>query len=208
MLKEITIPLKAKYSTYGELSDKTEKIWFVCHGYGQLSRFFIKKFEILDPKTNFVIAPQGLSKFYLKGFSGRVGATWMTKEDRLTDIENQWTFLESVFDKELQGIDLSNKKIYALGFSQGAATISRWLTFTKNSIDKLIIWSGEVPNEFYQMDRDKIPPIKLVYGKQDPFISFLEIEKQKEDFIKQSITFKVIDFDGKHEVLSEILLLL
>ena len=93
MEREINISLKTKYSTYGKFSDRTEKIWFVCHGYGQLAEYFIKNFEVLDAETNYVIAPQGLSKFYLKGFTGRVGASWMTKEDRLTDIENQWTLV-------------------------------------------------------------------------------------------------------------------
>ena len=34
------------------------------------------------------MAPEGLSRFYLEGFSGKVGATWMTREDRLNDIDN------------------------------------------------------------------------------------------------------------------------
>lgn len=206
MEKEISISLKTKYSTYGKLSDKTEKIWLVCHGYGQLARFFIKNFEVLNPITNYVIAPQGLSKFYLKGFSGRVGATWMTKEDRLTDIENQWTLLDTVFEKELQNIDLKQKEIYAFGFSQGVATICRWLTVTKNKTDKLIVWSGEIPSDFYQMDKDKMPPISFVYGKQDPFIPFMQIEKQKQHFEEQNIPFEMLPFEGKHELNSEVLL--
>ena len=205
MEKEINISLKAKYATYGKLSDKTQKIWFVCHGYGQLAAYFIKNFEVLDSNTNYVIAPQGLSKFYLKGFTGRVGASWMTKEDRLTDIENQWTFLDAIFQKELLGVDLTQKKVYVLGFSQGVATICRWLTFTNNKIDKLIVWAGEIPNEFYKKNRYKTLPVSFVYGNQDPFVPFMKIEKQKEYLKEHNLSFEMLPFEGKHELNSDVL---
>jgi predicted esterase len=208
MEREINISLKTKYSTYGKFSDRTEKIWFVCHGYGQLAEYFIKNFEVLDAETNYVIAPQGLSKFYLKGFTGRVGASWMTKEDRLTDIENQWTLLDTIFEKEFAEIDLTQKKVNVLGFSQGAATICRWLTFTKNKIDKLIIWAGDIPSEFYQNDRCKILPLSFVYGKQDPFVPFIKVEKQKESLKQYNIAFEILTFEGKHELNKDILLAL
>ena len=40
-----------------------------------------------------IIAPQGLHKFYLEGTSGRVGASWMTKENREDDIKNYLVYL-------------------------------------------------------------------------------------------------------------------
>ena len=208
MEKEINISLKVKYTTYGKLSDDTEKIWIVCHGYGQLAEYFIKNFEVLNAATNYVIAPQGLSKFYLKGFTGRVGASWMTKEDRLTDIENQGTLLDAIFQKELAGVDLTQKKVYLLGFSQGATTSCRWLTFTNNRIDKLIIWAGDIPSEFYQNDRCKILPLSFVYGKQDSFVPFIKVEKQKESLKQYNIAFEILTFEGKHELNKDILLAL
>ena len=54
----------ASYITLNKLTPKTKNIWIIFHGYGQLSKFFIRRFDILDQNENFIIAPQGLSKFY------------------------------------------------------------------------------------------------------------------------------------------------
>jgi hypothetical protein len=58
----------------------------VTHGYGQLAKTFIRRFEpIMDAQT-LVVAPEGLSRFYWGGFDGPVVASWMTREDRLDEI--------------------------------------------------------------------------------------------------------------------------
>ena len=107
MQQHIHMKIKCSFRTLNRLTDTTERVWLVFHGYGQLSEYFIKKFEGLDPEKNFIIAPQGLSKYYVNGVSGRVGASWMTKEDRLTEIENQYTYLDQV----LHQFDLKGKQL-------------------------------------------------------------------------------------------------
>ena len=104
----ISFQFKARYYTLGDLRPSTSKIWFVLHGYGQLSKFFISKFKILADTGVHVIAPEGLSKFYLEDITtransgnNRVGATWMTRENRLTDIENYLTYLSNVYKIEV-----------------------------------------------------------------------------------------------------------
>lgn len=141
MQKHINISIKASYHTLNELTERTERVWVVFHGYGQLAAYFIKKFEGLDPEKNFIIAPQGLSKYYLEGVYGRVGASWMTKEDRLTEIENQYRYIDSV----LSEFDLSTKKLVYFGFSQGTATMGRYAAHAKIPFDQMIIWAGTFP---------------------------------------------------------------
>ena len=43
----------ASYITLNILSPKTKNIWIIFHGYGQLSKFFIRRFDILDKKENY-----------------------------------------------------------------------------------------------------------------------------------------------------------
>ncbi|MBK9635339.1 MAG: hypothetical protein IPO64_12805 [Bacteroidetes bacterium] len=64
-------------------------IWNAC-------QIFIEKFEDFDPEEHFVIAPEALSKGYIDGLTGRVGASWMTKEDRTNEIQDYINYLESV----------------------------------------------------------------------------------------------------------------
>ena len=137
----LSVSIKASYYTLNELSDETERVWVVFHGYGQLAEYFIKKFEGLDPEKNFIIAPQGLSKYYLDGVYGRVGASWMTKEDRLTEIDNQYSYIDAV----LSQYATSEKQLIYFGFSQGTATMGRYAAHAKIPFKKMIIWAGTFP---------------------------------------------------------------
>src|SRR5690349_9000283 len=103
MQHEISFEFRARYFKLGEISTQTKQVWFVLHGYGQLAQYFIKKFSILQDHNICVIAPEGLSHFYLENFQAgsgrkndRVGATWMTRENRMMDIENYVQYLNSV----------------------------------------------------------------------------------------------------------------
>ena len=204
MEKSIQIQINAKYHTQGYLGHQTKHIWFVLHGYGQLAEFFIKKFDFLDKETNYVIAPQGLNKFYLKEFSGRVGANWMTKEDRINEIANYISYLDAVYEHELKEMQhqITNKEIQVnlFAFSQGCSTASRWLTYTKFQFGRMLLWAGEIPQDVIDNPIFKTTPLQLVYGNQDELIktefvtTFLARLKQHE------LSPEIINFDGKHEV--------
>ena len=47
----------------------------VVHGYAQLPEFFIRKFAFLEERGVYIVAPEGLHRFYCQGTSGRVGAS-------------------------------------------------------------------------------------------------------------------------------------
>jgi predicted esterase len=158
-----------------------------------------------------VIAPEGLSRFYVDPLqstgraSDRVGATWMTKENRLTDIENYLNYLNSLYIR----LDLpSTIPVTLLGFSQGAATVSRWIAAGKIAFNRLILWSGVFPPD---MDLDsareilKEKEIVFVYGREDPFINGSHYRSMETIVKKLEIHPQVITFDGGHEIPEEVL---
>ena len=199
----ISVPKTARYYTLGELSDKTEHVWFVLHGYGNLAQDFIQYFEPLDKEKYFIVAPEGLHRFYVKGYSGRVGATWMTKEDRTTDIADYIGFLNMVYDDIVAKFATPPKTISLLGFSQGAATACRWAGNGHIKADHLILWSGMFPPDLdLKMEAVINQQLKtwLVYGNQDEFFSNEEITKHIEFIKDKEIGVDVIRFDGKHEI--------
>ncbi len=176
MQHHLDISIKASFYTLNELTDFTERIWLVFHGYGQLAEFFIKKFEKLDPKKNFIIAPQGLSKYYLEGVYGRVGASWMTKEDRLTEIANQHSYIDQVVNQ----YSMEAKQLVYFGFSQGTATMGRYAAHAKVPFQKMIIWAGTFPPDTNPLDWKYLTGNEeIVYytSREDPYF--------KEDFIPQ-----------------------
>lgn len=171
-IHHITAAKTVRYATLGEDITKARRIWFACHGYGQLVPYFIRKFAPLDRAENFVVAPEGLSRFYLEGFSGRVGATWMTKEERLTDIADYVNYLNHLH--EMLGIHTrrQDQKLIHFGFSQGVATISRYIAMGLYKPDKAVFWAGTFPPD---LDVARAKPafehleVHSLVGNADPF---------------------------------------
>lgn len=199
---------KGRYFKLGEITVQTKAVWFVLHGYGQLAQYFLPKFKSLVAHNICVIAPEGLSHYYLedastrsKTGSTRVGASWMTRENRLTDIENYLTYLNSIFAREIGDNKIAD--ITLLGFSQGAATASRWALSNSVYFRRLILWAGILPNDMdfekgKQLLRQK--NITVVYGKQDPFLTESRFGEMKSLSEKLEITPEEIVFDGAHEI--------
>ncbi|HXL53845.1 MAG TPA: hypothetical protein VN945_11990, partial [Gemmatimonadales bacterium] len=136
----------ARYFTLGNSSGVAE-VWFACHGYGQLAARFLEKLRVLDDGRRYLVAPEGLSRFYLSesATERRVGATWMTREDRLAEIDDYVRYLDAVYADVFASIDRAHVTVHALGFSQGTSTVSRWAALGKAQIDRLTLWGGEFP---------------------------------------------------------------
>ncbi len=199
----IAVEKTARYFTIGEAGENTREVWYVCHGYGQLAKYFIKHFEVLDNGSRLIVAPEGLSRFYLNGFSGRIGATWMTKEDRLNEIEDYLGFLNTLHAHIFKRLYRENVKITVLGFSQGTATVCRWLTEGNIYADRLILWAGLMPPEIdFQTDGKVFQGLQnyVVLGKNDPFANQEMLDQQKAILKKHQIPYKFLTFDGEHEI--------
>lgn len=191
----------------GEPSEQIEQLWFVCHGHGQLSKYFIKKFETLNDGKHLIVAPEGLFRYYLQGFTGRVGATWMTKEDRISDIQNYLTFLRAIMNQVKHKLNL-NTKVTLFGFSQGAATISRFATQTDVSFDQLVLWAGIFPPDLPPLEsREKLSEKRsfLVYGLNDPYLTESRIKEQESIAAQIKVTPEILTFEGEHELNDQII---
>jgi predicted esterase len=204
--KDITIQFKARYFKLGELTENTKEIWFVLHGYGQLAQYFLSKFKKLPEKDIVVIAPEGLSRFYLQDVAtrsqtgnNRVGASWMTRENRLMDIENYITYLTSIYTQEVT----SEVPVKLLGFSQGAATASRWAMQGGVEFSSLILWAGIFPNDIdFEKGKEffKTKDVKIVFGNNDQFLNPERTEEIKALLTKLNLPYNPITFDGAHEI--------
>lgn len=201
----IKVENTAHYVSLGKLNKETKEIWIVCHGYGQLAKFFIRKFKVLQKEGVHIVAPQGFHKFYLKGFSGRVGASWMTKENRDDEITDHCNFLEQLTDHLIHSAS-KNCKINVLGFSQGAATISRWCLQTKHTINTFVLWAGKIASDF---DYAKYQSIHhntknyIVFGTKDEFYAGKTIEEYKKEM--QDLDAIWISYEGGHSIHSDTL---
>ncbi len=201
MKKSVKFNYEANYFQSSAINAEVKEMWFVLHGYGQLPQYFINKFKSIATKERVVVAPGGLSQFYLEGFSGKVGATWMTKEERLLDIENYVNYLHAVLEDVYFGN--SQCKITLLGFSQGAATVVRWVQNFKIDFHQLVIWSGAFPPDMELpavQHKLKGKKIWMLRGDNDPFMTKEREAEQKELLQKLNLPIEHIKFKGGHDI--------
>lgn len=169
MIQEYSLKVSrtARVFTLGKLNSETKYVWLVCHGYGQLAYYFIQKFKL--PTDHYIVAPEALSRFYMEDKYEKVGASWMTKEDRLHEIEDYLSYLDSVYEQYIiDGLN-ENIQVVALGFSQGCSTISRWAANTCYRIDKLVMVGGVPAQELWENGSLKKYKAIINLGKEDTF---------------------------------------
>jgi predicted esterase len=199
--KKITVPKTARYFLLGEPTEEITTVWFVCHGYGQLASYFIRNFEILENMQTLIVAPEGLHRFYWEKFSGRVVASWMTKEDREDDIFDYVNYLDLLYDEVLATLKNKKIKIVMLGFSQGTATVCRWIANKRSHVDRLILWAGSLPSDVDFPD-ELVKTLKtyFVVGDADEFIKEEQVSEYRQLLEEKKLSPEIIRFHGKHEL--------
>ena len=175
--KEIVYTISNSYTTLNSLTSKTKNVIFACHGMGYLSRYFLKYFKGLNSDDNYIIIPQAQSKYYIAPKMKHVGASWLTKENTLKEMEN----IISYFDNVLSNEKIENLNFIFLGYSQGVSVAMRYLAKRKIIVSKLILMSGGIPKELTPKDFKYLKNkavIYYVYGDKDEYIT--------EDFLNSA----------------------
>jgi predicted esterase len=203
--RHISVARTARYQQLGEASPATQQLWVVLHGYGQLAEYFIRHFRPLhaaDPSGTVIVAPEGLSRFYLHGTDGRIGASWMTRADRLAEINDQASYLTQLLRSLLASCPASTR-VTVLGFSQGTATASRWLAGCAGHWrpQRLILWAGDFPADIALASAQQLVkglPIALVSGEQDAYVGLAKLRDQARVLQQHGAHVTTHSFSGGH----------
>ena len=205
----ITVERSARYVTLGPRDGTARELWFVLHGYGQLAAEFIRLFATLDDGTRLIVAPEALNRFYLFGVEGTpaserpVGATWMTKEDRLGEINDYVSYLNAVAARELQPYGATPPRVVVLGFSQGAATVSRWLMSAELRPAHIILWGGFLPPDVDPAaEQLRAASLHIILGTRDRFLSNDRLEEEERRLRERGRPYRVVRYDGGHGIAS------
>lgn len=183
------------------------ELWIVCHGFGQLARDFLPSFEPIAQPGRLIVAPEALSRFYksqgvVHTPESPVGATWMTREDRTNEIADYVLYLDALL-RELRRKVNPDVSITALGFSQGAATVSRWVAASRPMLRELVLWGGLLPPEFNgpgSLGGLTAQPLRLVVGKEDRYFSPSLVQKELERLGGLGLTVNPVLFEGGHTI--------
>jgi dienelactone hydrolase len=195
-------PRTARYYSLGQPNPDITDLWIVFHGYGQLARYFIRHFAEIQDAQNWVVAPEALSRFYLGSDYQRIGASWMTREDRLIEIEDQQQYLNGLVAALREKLPGQSVRIHLLGFSQGVATAWRWLMQCQPEVSSFTIWAGRPPEEFSEAGIRLLQklPLLMVVGEKDPYVKPGMLEKIETHFREKFPHIQRFSFDGGHEM--------
>jgi predicted esterase len=204
----LRVPRTARYYVAGEPTAASRDIWFVCHGYGQLARLFLRHFEPLAVGDRVVVAPEALNRFYLEDPEGghknaRVGATWMTREDRSAEIADYVGYLDAVYDDILAATAPTSPRIIVLGFSQGVATACRWAVTGRVQPARLVLWAERLPHDLdvrAHKERLRAIGVTIVVGLDDGWVSREAVAEHEALLAAEGIPVSVITFQGGHRM--------
>lgn len=177
-------------------SSNHDTVLYVLHGYGQQAQYFIRKFRSVFDNL-LVVAPEGMHRFYLQGSSGRVGASWMTKEAREDDISDNISWLNEL-DAHISTRFQPNRKLI-LGFSQGGATAARWFHKGNINFDAMILWACVFPPDLHPDEEIKSAKQQhFAIGNEDEFYDTAAQEELVKFYLNKG--FSIHPFEGKHDI--------
>ena len=212
--RHIEVAKTARYFTLGTAGPDTRQVWFVCHGYRQLASRFVRRFRALDDGTRLIVAPEALSRFYLDDGTRRhgpgdpVGATWMTREDRLNEIHDYVRYLDTVLGEVQTEVGGVLESLVVLGFSQGVHTACRWVVAGQMPVRTLICWGAYPPDD---LDLERAPArladidLVLARGLSDHHVSEVAHDRQEARLLEMDIPFRTMTHAGGHDLDTDLL---
>lgn len=130
------------------------ELWVVLHGYRQLAERFLARFRDHAVDGRWIVAPEALNRFYLDpgpgrhGPESRVGATWMTREDRECEIADYVAYLDRLVAHLRDGAAGGGRvPLGVLGFSQGGHTAARWAVAGAHPPGRVVLWGSGLPHD-------------------------------------------------------------
>ncbi len=214
----IPVTRTARYYQIGTPNPMIRDLWVVCHGFSQLAADFAIPFQAMEDDTRLIVVPEAMSRFYLDTRPGhsagsKVGATWLTREDREAEIRDTVAYLDSLYELVLKQlaehrVDRDQIRVNALGFSQGGPVVSRWAANGNATVDRLIPWAHAIPKDVNLRALGARRPklrIDVVYGTRDRFIGEDAIEEERAVMETSGLAFRMLSFSGGHTLSTSML---
>jgi dienelactone hydrolase len=202
----------ARYALLGAELAFAKRVWFALHGYGMLATRFVRAFDEAIPDDTCIVAPEALSRFYIEmprpdgGHLQRVGATWLTRESRDSEIADAHRWLDLVHDDVVAEIVARRGEaplIGVLGFSQGVATAMRWIASGVVAPEQFVAWAGGLAQD---VDRARFTQkmqqaqMVMVAGTRDEFATDAARATIASAVAALEVPHRAMTFDGAHHL--------
>lgn len=206
----LVVQRTARYVVLGESETPARELWIALHGYGQLAADFARAMSPVAGEGRLVVVPEALSRFYLRSpvrggahLTAGVGATWMTREDRDAEIADQVAYLDALLAHARAELAPAAPVLRVLGFSQGVATLARWLARSDARPDHLVAWAGSWPEDVepgWVLKDDGSTRVSHVVGAQEEILHPEWIEQTAARLSAATPRYERLSFDGGHRL--------
>lgn len=197
--RSLVVPRHARIGIVGDLASASEA-WLILHGYGMLAQGILHWFRHAERPGRVLVAPEGLSRFYQERKGVRtVGASWMTREDRAHELDDQQGYLDLVASELLAAIP----RVEVHGFSQGVAAAARWTARRPRPVARLVCWGGTLPEETdpVALGAAVAPePVHFVVGDRDAWVPPRLVEADVEKMRSAGVAAVLHRFGGGHRI--------
>ncbi len=219
-MHKITVARTARYAVVGAPVEQAARLWIAFHGYAHRAEDFVAPFAESVPTDTRVIAPEGLSRFYLElprpdgGHLTRTGASWLTRDDREDELRDAMSMLHAVVAREVAAIVAARTEtpvVGVLGFSQGVAMSMRWVADasanpalgTHTPVTSHVLWAGGLAHDVADhalQEAWKHTQLHVVAGERDKFASDTTRAAVRARLSSIGVTPQEHSFDGGHRL--------
>lgn len=219
-IEKLTVAKTARYAITGAAHADAAWLWIVFHGYGQLAADFIAPFASLAAADTRVIAPEGLSRFYTEapradgGHLSRIGASWLTRDDREDELRDALAMLHAVVAREHALISASRgekPRIAVLGFSQGVAMSMRWIADIRENpsissaheVSAHVLWAGGLAHDVSDAKMRDVwanTEVHFVVGERDRFAGAAFMSATRSRLSAMNVAVSEHSFVGGHRL--------
>lgn len=219
-MHRITVARTARYATVGADAADAARLWIAFHGYAHRAEDFVAPFAESVPTDTRVVAPEGLSRFYLEmprpdgAHLARTGASWLTRDDREDELRDAMAMLHAVVAREHASITAARgmpPALGVLGFSQGVAMSMRWVADAASNpaltmetpVSAHVLWAGgmahDVSNEHMRAAWTNTA-VHVVAGERDRFASEDARTNLRARMTAIGVSAEEHAFDGGHRL--------
>ena len=216
----VTVARTARYATAGASPAEAAWLWVAFHGYAHRAVDFIAPFAEAVPADVRVVAPEGLSRFYLElprpdgAHLARTGASWLTRDDREYELADALAMLQAVVAREHAAIVRARgaaPQLGVLGFSQGVAMSQRWVVAMRDNpslgraahLAQHVLWAGGLAHDVGDAALRAAwegTTVTAVWGTRDRFATAEAQATAARRLADAGVTPHVRTFEGGHRL--------
>ena len=205
----------ARVAMLGPETGTVKELWYALHGYSELAPAFLERLRAIDDGTRLIVAPEALSRFYEGRIEDRVGkadapvgASWMTREARESEIADYLAYLDGVHAMVKQRLAGMVPGVTVLGFSQGGSTGARWVASGSVPAARHILWGSSMPPDIDLATTGtpvRAPETVVVIGARDIYATPKVVARENSRLDAAGFPYRFVSFDGGHRLDDDVL---